>query len=339
MYLVQKINMLIALTDKKEIQKANDLLFSKLSSLKHEDYTIRYSSADGKEPKIKVSYSTEFEFWWGNSKDQDDNRFWNPFGIKKPRENSLVAGSCQMNYSSEGINKNVGGLLAKDAKGKFYLLHSGNVGGGQRGVGKNAFKDYYTGNSISVQVGVEEAEYFVVTHFDSARFHLNILDFVNTVYNFKAHVKTLKANKKPLKPKNPLKDGEYLGIKTYDLPDKTITASNHHAVITNQLISDLRGKKFKVERDQFRDAYTVNDKGIIDRVFEVKSSLSRQCLYTAIGQLALHSLIYDSKKYFVIDQNISPQLIIDLKKIGIQCITYKWKANKKSVQFHGLKSL
>jgi hypothetical protein len=313
--------MLFAITQKKEIRKANDMLFNRLASLKHESYIINYGSAGGSAP-INISYSPEYNMWWGNSDERKANRFWNPFGQGKPKPNSTVTGRCQINYSASGINNSVGGLFAKDSSGEIYLLHSGKVGGGQKGVGKNAFADYYTGRKQPVEFDNQELDYYVITGLTSKRFFQNLYDFVNDVYEFKDYIKKNRIAGVPIREKNPLKDGEYLGIKTYDLPAKVVVASNDHAVITTQLIEELRDRGFEVHRDQFRDAYTVDAEKLIDRVFEVKSSLSRQSLYTAIGQLTLHSLIYDSKKFFVVDKGINNELVKHLMKIQITCILY-----------------
>lgn len=330
--------MLFAITQEDEIKEANNQLFDKLAKLSHEKITINYGSAGGSYP-IEIAYSEKYDLWWGNSDDRKSNRFWNPFGLKKPKPNSTVTGRCQINYSASGINNSVAGLFAKDSKGTFYLLHSGKVGGGQAGVGKNAFADYYTGRKSLIEFENQELEYYVITSLNSNRFYQNILDFVTSVYDFKEYVKNGEVSGKPIKEKNPLKDGEYLGIKTYDLPARTVSASNNHAIITTELISQLRAKGLHVERDQFRDAYTLNGNNKIDRVFEVKSSLSRQSLYTAIGQLILHSLVYDSKKVFVIDKDLSPELVYDLGKASIHCVFYKWLPDHKGVRFYGLNEI
>jgi hypothetical protein len=328
--------MLFAITKKSEIKEANNLLFGKLASLKHESYVINYGSAGGS-TLIQILYSPKYNLWWGNS--MEPNRFWNPFGLKKPKPNSTVTGRCQMNYSASEVDNNVAALLCKDAKGEIYLLHSGKVGGGQKGVGKNAFADYYTGRKTTVQFENQELEYYVVTGLNSKRFFQNIVDFVTVVYDFKDFVKSNRIAGTPIREKNPLKNGEYLGIKTYDLPPRVVTASNDHAVITTQLIQELADMGFKVRRDQFRDAYTVDSTKKIDRVFEIKSSLSRQSLYTAIGQLTLHSVVHNSKKFFVIATGINNELVEDLKKVQITCIFYKWQPDHKSVTFSGLVEL
>lgn len=330
--------MLFAITRKNDIIRTNDIFFKKLGLLKVSKIPIVYNSGGGSYP-ITVSYSPKFDFWWGNDLENKGSRYWNPFGLKQPKPNSNQQGRCQINCSLSGVKNGIAGLFAKDANGKMYLLHSGNIGGGQKGVGKNSFSNFYTGEKIEVIADDKLFEFFVVTRFDSSTFYQNIVSFVKAVYSFKEYVKQGNTAGQPVIDRNPLKEGEYLGIKVYNLPARTVTASNDHAVITTKLIEQLRLKNFNVKRDQFRDAYTVINDNHIDKVFEVKSSLSRQSLYTAIGQLMLHSLEFNSKMFFVVDKDVNKDLVTDLKKIDIKCVFFKWKTDHLAVDFYGLESI
>lgn len=326
--------MLIAVIEKDEITSANNLFFKRLLLLRHEKFDIIYATAGGSDV-IQIFYSNKYDFWWGNFDDKRNGRFWNPFGLKRPKPGSATTGKCQINYSTSVINSNTGGLFAKNNLGNLYLLHNGRVGGGQKGVGKIAFANYYTGETTSVSVNGQEMDYFVVTELNSSRFYQNVLDFVTTIYDFKTYVKNTQTKEKRRGTKRPLPGDEYLGIKTYNLPARTVVASNEHAIITKKLISELQKLNFTVKRDQYRDAYTVDDNDKINRIFEVKSSLSMQALYTAIGQLKLHGLFFNSKKFFVTHRDVDPELIKDLKKLDIHCLLYNW--TNGDVNFYDLK--
>lgn len=329
--------MLYALTTKDEIRTTTSEIFSKLFRLAHDELTIIYASAGGNAP-INIFYSHKYQFWWGNK--FDDYRFWNPFGLEKPKDGSTVTGRCQINYLSDGYDNSMAGLLAKDIKGNAYILHSGRIGGGQKGVGKNAFLDYYSGNRTLVKVGNQELEYFIVAKVNSPRFYKSLLEFIKAVYNFKESVKSGYIKPSIGSGDNPLSNGEYMGIKTYNLPERTIIATHDHAIITNQLIDELKARGYRVKRDRFRDAYTLDTAGkTINRIFEVKAFFSRQGLYTAIGQLQLHSLAFNSQKYFVIDDTVDKSLIQDLAKLQISCLTFQWNDDNESVSFSDLDKL
>lgn len=324
-----------ALTKRSEIKKATQKLFSHLRGISPEKYHIIYSSAGGSTP-VDVFYSPEYDFWCGNSVEPD--RYWNPFGLGRPRNGATITGRCQINYACENVNLRMAGLLAKDAEGRLYLLHSGKIGGGRKGVGKNAFLDFYTGERIMVTDGERQYEYLLIDRIDNERFFLNVRIFIESVYGFKGD-QEFAGYKAGTSAASPLSGDEYDGVKTYDLPARSVTASNDHAIVTRELLKTLRSAGFNAGRDRFRDVYTVGLSGETDRVFEVKTGLSRQKLYTAVGQLMLHSLSGNTGKVFVTEELTDNGLANDLKKLGISMITFKWSKNGKNVTFTGIDQL
>ena len=66
-------------------------------------------------------------------------RFWNAFGVYRP--NSQVQRiTVEINIPTENNNRRVAGFFAEDPDSKCrFLMHSGGVGGGQQGVGLQAF--------------------------------------------------------------------------------------------------------------------------------------------------------------------------------------------------------
>jgi hypothetical protein len=65
-------------------------------------------------------------------------RFWNAFGteLKETGSQSIVV---EVNPPLRRLDGRASGLFAKNSAGFTYLLHRGRVGGGAKGVGKNAF--------------------------------------------------------------------------------------------------------------------------------------------------------------------------------------------------------
>lgn len=58
--------------------------------------------------------------------------------------------TCEINSPIEGKNWLIAGAFARDDAGKRYYLHSGRVGGGRKGIGREAFLAEYTGTSEPV---------------------------------------------------------------------------------------------------------------------------------------------------------------------------------------------
>jgi hypothetical protein len=66
-------------------------------------------------------------------------RFWNGFGLFDP-DRTLQNIVVELNIASDSNNEQVAGFFAKDSvTGQVYLMHSGKVGGGRKGIGKSAF--------------------------------------------------------------------------------------------------------------------------------------------------------------------------------------------------------
>jgi hypothetical protein len=82
--------------------------------------------------------------YWFYSQDHSGRQISNPrslnwFGLLSERPG--VGITVEINTTYEGRNDQTAGFFARDTKsGIIYLLHSGRVGGGTKGVGMNAFR-------------------------------------------------------------------------------------------------------------------------------------------------------------------------------------------------------
>lgn len=154
----------------------------------------------------------------------------------------------------------------------------------------------------------------------------NLKLFIQSVYDFKASNKTTTVS---TGTNTGLDADEYAGIKTYGLPERTVVASNKHALVFKALKEELIQLGLKPKRDRLRDLFTADKKtNKIELLFEIKSKPDRQSLYTAIGQLMMYGIIDKPKCFFVFPDKINAELIADLKKLNIETIRFKEK-NKK----------
>lgn len=315
--------MLIALHTQKDISFANDLLVKILSKKSSKSYNIKHSTRGGSSD-LAISYVKEFDFWWSNSK--GNSQYWCPYGLGEPKENQTTTGRCQINYPLKGINRKVAALLAKDNSGKYYLLHSGAVGGGISGNGREGFLNLFQGDKQEVLVNNEIIEYCLIGCISAPDFIENLKLFVQSVYDFKASNKTNTVN---IGANIGLETDEYTGIKTYGLPERTIVASNKHALVFKALKEELIQLGLKPKRDRLRDLFTVDkNTNKIELLFEIKSKPDRQSLYTAIGQLMMYGISDKPKCFFVFPDKINAELISDLKKLNIETIRFREKGKK-----------
>ncbi len=221
-------------------------------------------------------------------------RYWNGFGIFDPAK-SVQHIAVEVNVPIDSNSARVSGFFAKDQDtGPAYLLHSGKIGGGRRGNGKDAFLAW-TGREPVPAFDNEENERrgFVIGALDSSEIVEQMDRFVQEVARFKSLAVAGKAGKreiqKVIKIYNKF-NPEFSGSKR-GRTKGTIDYYSHHGDIVNALRAKLNSNKDENENlvnSQFVDLMLTTDDRILG-VYEVKTSMNRQYLYTAVGQLMVHS--------------------------------------------------
>jgi hypothetical protein len=98
------------------------------------------------------------------------NRYWNAFGIGLQPSNSV---RCEINFPIESRIPNIAGVFAKESEGPVWVLHSGRIGGGKKGVSKALFERRYKGRWLNA-----EGDPFAAVG------NLGQADFVSCVANF-----------------------------------------------------------------------------------------------------------------------------------------------------------
>ena len=211
-------------------------------------------------------------------------------------------------------------------------MHSGAIGGGIKGNGREGFLDFFDGERQEVLINNELIEYYLVGCINASDFIENLKLFIQSVYDFKASNKTSTVT---TGTNTGLDTDEYAGLKTYDLPERTVIANNKHALVYKALKEELIRLGLEPKRDRLRDLFTFNETTKkTELLFEIKCKPDRQSLYTAIGQLMMYGIVDKPKSFFVFPDEINAELIADLKKLNIETIRFKEK-NKK-ITFLGL---
>lgn len=68
--------------------------------------------------------------------------FWIAFGVDDPRKYKSLSITVQMNPPQEGEDRRIAGVFLRDEAGRFYVGHTGKVGGGRPGIGQQAFREF-----------------------------------------------------------------------------------------------------------------------------------------------------------------------------------------------------
>lgn len=179
--------MLQIITDETEIaecQEKLEALLDKHLTLKGE-YTIGFPSGSW---VCDVAYNSNV--WFTNHKIENTTspRFWNGFGLSNElnenKSNNIVV---EINIPSDGINRRVSGFFARNNETReILLMHRGKIGGGRKGIGKNAFLAWY--QPVMQQVNsadgkIEEA--LAITSLKSKKFISGLTLFIEKVSQFK----------------------------------------------------------------------------------------------------------------------------------------------------------
>ena len=173
-------------------------------------------------------------------------------------------------------------------------MHTGKVGGGTKGIGKNAFLAWNRNEPIPVFDSASGAQRFgiVIGSLDQDTFVGRIGQFVHQVALFKEFVK--QGRHQTLEFRKRVEDfeqfrPEFSGRKP-GYTGGAIDYLSYHGDVVSEL--HRRRSKSKSQTEVvFNTALIdlgVRDGGIVTEVYEAKTSTERQTLYTAIGQLLVH---------------------------------------------------
>ncbi|TGQ37832.1 MULTISPECIES: hypothetical protein [unclassified Mesorhizobium] len=250
----------------------------------------------------------EGELWASISKTPEDTtipRYWNAFGIFEPeRKMQLIA--VEINVPSDTNGWQVAGAFAQDDEtGDVHLMHDGAVGGGRPGIGQEAF--LISANMRMVEVLCEDGRFrkaIPIGNMSDAGFVGRLARYVSKVADFKHAV-----SEGELEPAELQKrveeaesyDKEFSGTKR-GRRGGTFAYETYHGEIVDMVVAErhaARKPDEKVYNTQLIDCY-VRRAGKITEVYEIKTGVGRQQLYTAIGQLVTHAAVSNAAKFLVV---------------------------------------
>jgi len=296
-----------------------------LKSIPHKviDTVIGYQG--GNHP-TKVYWFEDLNFWYYfQIIEGKRSRYWNGFGLSKPEKNKNVSITCEINFPTSGVDKRIGAVFVKDNTGSVVIAHRGKIGGGRKGVGKQLFIDNYRGDWVRLKEDGMQNEFALVASLNSPRFGMQIKEFVYEVDRIKNSVsQTTIVQEGDEDDISELFSKEYAGKKTYGVTSH-IEANCDHGIIVNTLADLLSKKGLSHGNDRNRDLYVLDSSGYIQSLFEVKTHISTQSIYSAIGQLYFHSINLRKKPKLnlVIPEKPNPKIVKRLNSLEINILIYK----------------
>lgn len=221
-------------------------------------------------------------------------RYWNAFGVYQP-DRSTQSISVEINIPIDSNGGQVAGFFAEDSEtGDMFLIHSGKVGGGRPGIGKSAFLVWLKAKLVEVadeNGGVRTG--IAVSKLHDPDMAGRIWTFVRGVQSFKDFAATGALETQEFKQQVEEFDRyskEFSGKKRGTRGGALEYVTYHGDIV--QKLYDERTARLSLDEKVFNsnliDLFVKKD-GILSEVYEVKTGVGRQVLYTAIGQVVAHA--------------------------------------------------
>jgi len=298
--------------------------------------------------------SKEGEVYWNNEKnfwfylsEGIKNRYWFCFGTQDPNDANQLNITIEINPPKEGYNRRIAGCILKDERGSYYLAHSGKIGGGRKGIGKDAFLNFYKGDWVENIIWPDnvETQMLVIGEIENEDLSAQLKDLIDTVEEFKKNVTTTEKISQGKKNKakkhtrlSPIKQTfqpEFEGVrKGYRLTKKIISRCSHGTIVNN-LKKKLENQNLLIGNDRNRDLYIIGNEGLIDTLYEVKTCVDSNTIYTAIGQLLFNAAFQEHapKLFIVLPANPTIETKKILKKLKIETVRYDHENGKSKFYF------
>lgn len=270
------------------------------------------------------------EYWFGTSEVGSEvgvHRHWNSFGVYRHDGNLNI--SVEINIPIEDNTRRISGFFARNPDSEtLYLLHDGGIGGGRKGIGRDAFLEATNARPQKVQTSSGVRIGLIVAPLYARHFEAGVSSYLRNVIAFKAAV----AENRPPQPIHGLPADTRYGDYYREFSGKKtgggdrFTYESRHGDIVHALLDWVpsQGIVGNIQKSVLVDL-AVRHHGELVTVFEVKSSADRQSLYTAIGQLMVHSAKAEGvQRYIVIPAGRVPEDIHGcLAALSIRVIRYE----------------
>jgi len=297
--------MLLLLEKTSEIREAQKTLGATLTRVLSDRGTRNIGYPSGNQD-YRVYAAGHNELYWALSQPSDDHgvrRFVNTFGVF-----AADAGSQQIvvevSVPERGDDARAGGMFARDPlTGEIYLLHSGKVGGGRKGVGATKFRAFHGGPLEAVQTSSRQREAIRLGNIRDPLLPALIWSYVGVVAQFKKRVAAGISIDAPA-ARSELEDeswGRRTGTRTADFD----YYSYHGAVQQSLKLRTQRrvGDALRVDRTHLIDLGVWAGEELLE-VFEIKTASGRQAFYTALGQLLTHAPLTATRKTLVLPNEV-----------------------------------
>ncbi|MBU7435847.1 hypothetical protein KRI00_01030 [Paraburkholderia fungorum] len=254
----------------------------------------------------------------------------NWFGTFK--EDTDLQISVEINVAYQGRNDQVAGFFARDNDtGVIYLVHSGRVGGGKKGVSKSAFLAWSNERLIEVvdnSGGIRDG--VLVMPVEGLVASRSAISYVERIARFKRAVRDGEIDSPEFqRTQRQLEDfyAEGRGQRKGRRSSKIDYVSRHGEVVDalhEWRESSPMPKKSRLVKNVLLDLGVAVGRELVE-VFEVKTKTARTDVYSAIGQLMVHGTAEECRRVIVLPRSelIANDLSAALQRLNIELLLYE----------------
>lgn len=272
---------------------------------------------------------------FGESGDGSERRYWNAFGAYQPDQPAQSI-TVEINILANSNNSRVAGFFAEDSEvGDIFLMHSGKVGGGRPGIGKTAFLVW----SKAKLIDVSKKDGGFRTGIAVGKLHDP--DLADRIWTFVRRVQDFKDQAAG----GALETPEFKRqVEEFDRYSQEFSGNKrgtrgggfeyvtYHGDVVQQLYNERTAQLShgeKVFNSSLIDLFVKKD-GKLTEVYEVKTGIGRQEIYTAIGQVVTHAANGgrgEVAKFLVVpaDENIPADLERAIASLGIEIRRFRFQ--------------
>ena len=327
--------MLTAFTENDDSHAAFNTLRETLSA---GDLLTRNLGGQGFSEKRDVTWHPKVGIWSLLEVREDLNRFWCCYGIENPTSTKALNIALEINPPYSGTNLRMAGAFAWGPGGLIHLCHTGRIGGGRRGVGKGALVENYWGEWTQMQYERRIVDVVDLGPIDSSHLASHLAWYTREVVRIKDRILRGPDQDSPQSGHQgigpPTFVPEFSGARSPFTVRGTIEARVDHGPVVAALANVVSALGHEVHNDHERDLFTMDARGQLSCLFEVKTDVSTTSIYTAVGQLLLNGASRRNAVRLVLVLPGAPKRATReaLSSIGIRVLPYMWKRRKPVIE-------
>ena len=253
-------------------------------------------------------------------------RHWNGFGHAEECHDGKEYGiTCEINFKREH-DWTVAGTFARDEDDVVYIVHTGKIGGGRKGVSMKLFKQKYAGSGqwMPIRKDGKIKDAVVISDLDDPDLLSHIGLFVREV----RRIKNLEKNTAPPPTlTSRMFNREHEGQRAPFRIRNEIRANVKHGHVVASLQKRAADIGLETWNTQATDLFLKGDK---TAMIEVKTNQRPYSKYEAIGQLLYHGRTNRARNVMLVAvfPDIDRGFKNVLERLGIIGVTYSLTGSK-----------